>query len=40
MGMHAAIAKGVLEAKREGGELGRAASMVDKAMKLVGQAAS
>lgn len=37
IGMDAAIAKGVLEAKREGGELGRAASMVDKALKLVDQ---
>lgn len=37
LGMDAAIAKGVLEAKREGGELGRAASMVDKALKLVDQ---
>lgn len=39
LGMDAAIAKGVLEAKREGGELGRAASLVDKALKLVDQSA-
>lgn len=40
LGMDAAITKGVMEAKREGGELGRAASLVDKALKLVSQSSS
>lgn len=35
MNMHSAFQHGVLEAKREGGEVGRAAAMVNKALKLV-----
>jgi pre-rRNA-processing protein IPI1 len=34
--LHTAFQTGVKEAKTQGGEVGRAASMVDKALKLVG----
>ena len=35
LNMHGAFQFGVQEAKREGGEVGRAASAVDKALRLV-----